>query len=249
MTTSLGPSTRHEQEQLVEFAHTRDARLRNTLVESHLELARLLARRFVNRGETYDDLVQVASLALLKAVERFDPARGVDFSAFATKTVIGELKRHLRDRGWSIRAPRRIQELYLALGPARELLAQNNGRPPTIAELAEAVDATEEAVLEAIEAGQSYRLSSIDAQGHQDDDLSARLGAVDSEMVGADDRLMLGMVLPDLTERERLILSLRFTDGLTQSEIADRIGMSQMHVSRLLAISLVKLRKAFAAEH
>ena len=142
-----------------------------------------------------------------------------------------------------------FQELYLALGPATELLAQNSGRPPTISELAEAVDSTEETVLEAIEAGRSYRLSSIDAQDSRDDDHSARIAEVDPGMVGADDRLMLGIAMADLTERDRTILRLRFTDGLTQSEIADRIGMSQMHVSRLLAISLVKLREAFAAEH
>lgn len=248
MTTSVGRTTRDEAEQFVEFAHTRDERLRNTLVESHLDLAHHLARRFVNRGETYDDLVQVASLALLKAVDRFDPGRGVDFAAFATQTVIGELKRHLRDRGWSVRAPRRVQELYLALGPATEFLTQTNGRPPTVSELAEAVDAGEEAVLEAIEAGRSYRISSIDAPGRQDDGISARLGEVDAGIAGADDRLLLAIFLADLTERERTILRLRFDEGMTQSEIADRIGVSQMHVSRLLASSLVKLRKAFAAE-
>jgi RNA polymerase sigma-B factor len=238
-----------EQGQFVEFAQTRDEQLRNTLVESHLELAQHLARRFVNRGESYEDLVQVASLALLKAVERFDPDRGVDFTTFATGTVIGELKRHLRDRGWSIRAPRRVQELYLALGPATESLTQRNGRPPTISELAEAMDSSEESVLEAIEAGRSYRISSIDAPDRQEGALSARLGAVDTDIAGAEDRVVLAILMADLTERERTILRLRFTESLTQSEIADRVGMSQMHVSRLLATSLVKLRKAFADEH
>jgi RNA polymerase sigma-B factor len=248
VTTSLGRPTQDEREQFVEFAQTRDEQLRNKLVESHLELAHRLARRFVNRGENYEDLVQVASLALLKAVERFDPERGVDFSTFATQTVIGELKRHLRDRGWSIRAPRRVQELYLALGPATELLTQSNGRPPTIAELAEAMDSNEEAVLEAIEAGQSYRVSSIDAPGRQDGALSTRLGQVDAGIAGAEDRLLLAISLADLTERERTILRLRFADGLTQSAIAERIGLSQMHVSRLLATSLAKLRKALGPE-
>jgi RNA polymerase sigma-B factor len=247
--TALGQPTQDERRQFVEFAQTRDEQLRNTLVESHLELAQHLARRFVNRGESYEDLVQVASLALLKAVERFDPERGVDFTTFATRTVIGELKRHLRDRGWSIRAPRRVQELYLALSPTAESLTQSNGRPPTISELAEAMDSSEEAVLEAIEAGRSYRISSIDAPGRQDGALSARLGAVDTGMAGAEDRVLLAIMMAELTERERTILRLRFTESLTQSEIADRVGMSQMHVSRLLSTSLVKLRKAFAAEH
>jgi len=245
---SLGQSTRDAREQFVEFAHTRDERQRNLLVESHLGLAHQLARRFVSRGETYDDLVQVASLALVKAVDRFDPERGVEFSTFATRTVIGELKRHFRDRGWSIRAPRRVQELYLALGPATESLTQSLGRPPTVSEMAESIGSTEEAVLEAIEAGQSYRISSIDAPDRQDGSLSTRLGDVDNSFVGAEDRLLLAISLADLKERERTILNLRFGEGLTQSEIADRIGISQMHVSRLLAASLAKLREAFAAE-
>jgi RNA polymerase sigma-B factor len=240
--------TRDAREQFVEFAHTRDEHRRNELVESHLGLAHQLARRFVSRGETYDDLVQVASLALVKAVDRFDPERGVEFSTFATRTVIGELKRHFRDRGWSIRAPRRVQELYLELGPATESLTQRFGRAPTVSEVAESIGSTEEAVLEAIEAGQSYRISSIDAPDRQDGSISTRLGDVDSGFAGAEDRLLLAISLADLTERERTILNLRFVEGLTQSDIADRIGMSQMHVSRLLATSLAKLREAFAAE-
>jgi RNA polymerase sigma-B factor len=245
---SLGQPTRDAREQFVEFAQTRDEHQRNLLVESHLGLAHQLARRFVSRGETYDDLVQVASLALVKAVDRFDPERGVEFSTFATRTVIGELKRHFRDKGWSIRAPRRVQELYLALGPATESLTQSLGRPPTVSEMAESIGSTEEAVLEAIEAGQSYRISSIDAPDRQDGSLSTRLGDVDDSFVGAEDRLLLAISLADLKERERTILNLRFGEGLTQSEIADRIGISQMHVSRLLAASLAKLREAFAAE-
>ncbi len=245
---SLGQPTRDARDQFVEFAHTRDERQRNLLVESHLGLAHQLARRFVSRGEAYDDLVQVASLALVKAVDRFDPERGVEFSTFATRTVIGELKRHFRDRGWSIRAPRRVQELYLELGPATESLTQTLGRPPTVSEMAESIGSTEEAVLEAIEAGQSYRISSIDAPDRQDGSISTRLGEVDNSFVGAEDRLLLAISLADLKDRERTILNLRFGEGLTQSEIADRIGISQMHVSRLLGASLAKLREAFAAE-
>ena len=214
-------------------------------MESHLGLAHQLARRFASRGENYDDLVQVASLALIKSVERFDPDRGVEFSTFATSTVIGELKRHFRDRGWAIRAPRRVQELYLELGSATESLYQELSRPPTVRELAESIGADEEAVLEAIEAGQSYRTPSIDAPDRNDGTVSDRLGEVDPSLAGVEDRLVLAISLADLPERERAILNLRFVDGLTQSEIAERIGLSQMHVSRLLAVSLTKLREAF----
>jgi RNA polymerase sigma-B factor len=247
MASSARP-TRATREQFVEFALTRDERLRNELVESHLGLAHQLARRFVSRGESYDDLVQVASLALVKSVDRFDPERGVEFSTFATRTVIGELKRHFRDRGWAIRAPRRIQELYLELGPAIETLSQELGRPPTVAEMAESIGASQEAVLEAIEAGQSYRTSSIDAPDRQEGTISDRLGDIESGFGGAEDRLVLAISLADLKERERLILRYRFVDGLSQSEIADRVGISQMHVSRLLVASLAKLREAFERE-
>jgi RNA polymerase sigma-B factor len=247
MASSARP-TRATREQFVEFALTRDERLRNELVESHLGLAHQLARRFVSRGESYDDLVQVASLALVKSVDRFDPDRGVEFSTFATRTVIGELKRHFRDRGWAIRAPRRIQELYLELGPAIETLSQELGRPPTVAEMAESIGASQEAVLEAIEAGQSYRTSSIDAPDRQEGTISDRLGDIETGFGGAEDRLVLAISLADLKERERLILKYRFVDGLSQSEIADRVGISQMHVSRLLVASLAKLREAFERE-
>jgi RNA polymerase sigma-B factor len=247
MASSARP-TRATREQFVEFALTRDERLRNELVESHLGLAHQLARRFVSRGESYDDLVQVASLALVKSVDRFDPDRGVEFSTFATRTVIGELKRHFRDRGWAIRAPRRIQELYLELGPAIETLSQELGRSPTVAEMAESIGASQEAVLEAIEAGQSYRTSSIDAPDRQEGTISDHLGDIESGFGGAEDRLVLAISLADLKERERLILRYRFVDGLSQSEIADRVGISQMHVSRLLVASLAKLREAFERE-
>jgi len=247
MSSPAQPS-RDAREKFEEFAKTGDERVRNELVETHLGLAHQLARRFSSRGETYDDLVQVASLALVKSVDRFDPERGVEFSTFATRTIIGELKRHFRDKGWAIRAPRRIQELYLELGPAIETLTQEHGRPPTVGEMARAVGSSEEAVLEAIEAGQSYRTSSIDAPDRQDGTIGARLGDIDSGFVGTEDRMLLAISLTRLPERERTILNLRFVDGLTQSEIADQIGISQMHVSRLLAASLAKLREAFASE-
>jgi RNA polymerase sigma-B factor len=233
------------REAFLEYADSHDERIRNLLVEEHLGLAHHLARRFTNRGEPYEDLVQVASMGLVKSVDRFDADRGVEFSTFATRTIIGELKRHFRDRGWAIRAPRRIQELYLSLGPSIETLTHELGRPPTVAEIADLLDSSEESVLEAMEAGQRYRTTSIDAPDRQDGTLSSRLGQVDSGYAGTDDRLLLALSLADLPERERTIVNLRFVDGLTQSEIAAQVGLSQMHVSRLLAATLAKLREAF----
>lgn len=236
------------RQKFVEYAETGDRQLRDELVAAHLDLARQLARRFANRGETYDDLAQVASIALIKSVDRFDPERGVEFSTFATRTIIGELKRHFRDRGWAIRAPRRIQELYLELGHVTESMTHELGRPPTISEMAKATRVTEDSVLEALEAGQSYRTSSIDVPDRQDNTMGSRLGEVDPGFSGTEDRLLLAFSLSKLPDRERTILNLRFVDGLTQSQIAARIGISQMHVSRLLASSLAKLREVFNTE-
>lgn len=231
-----------------EYAGSGDERLRNELVEEHLGLAHQLARRFTNRGEPYDDLVQVASMALVKSVDRFEPDRGVEFSTFATRTIIGELKRHFRDKGWAIRAPRRIQELYLAVRPAIESLTQELGRPPTVVEIAETVGASEEAVLEALEASQRYRTASIDAPDRQEGSISLRLGQVDSGYAGTDDRMLLAASVAGLPEREQTIIKLRFVDGLTQSEIATQVGLSQMHVSRLLSSSLAQLKDAFTRD-
>jgi RNA polymerase sigma-B factor len=243
-----GTRTGTTREDFVVFAATRDPALRDRLVEHHLGLAHQLARRFTNRGESHDDLVQVASLALIHAVDRFDPDRGFEFSTFATRTILGELKRHFRDKGWAVRAPRRVQELYLELGKAAEDLAQELGRPATVAELAGRTGATEEAVLEALEAGQGYRATSIDSPDDREGTLASRLGEVDAGFVGTDDHHVLVEAMQGLPPREQAILRLRFVDGLTQSEIAARIGVSQMHVSRLLSASIARLRTSFVPE-
>src|ERR1700722_8228085 len=219
-----------------------DSDARDELITANLGLAQQLARRFLHRGEPLEDLVQVASVALVKSVDRFDPERGVDFAAFATRTIIGELKRHFRDKGWAVRASRRVQELYLELGHATSALSQQLGRNPTVKELAEATGATEEAVIEAIEAGQGYRAASIDASESEEDPLSARLGEHDDNYDSIEDRVLLGPALATLPAREQSILRMRFVEGLTQSEIAAAVGVSQMHVSRLLSSSLQKLR-------
>jgi RNA polymerase sigma-B factor len=209
-----------------------------------MRLAEFLARRFAHRGESADDLRQVALVGLLKAVERFEPDRGLQFSSFATPTITGELKRYFRDRGWAVRVPRRVQELHLELDRTVNELSQELGRPPTPAEIAQRAGVLEEDVLESMEAGSLYRLASIDA-GRSDDETSPspaqRLGEVDPELTAVDDRVAVSEMLAVLPEREQKIVYLRFFEGLTQSEIADEIGISQMHVSRLLVRSLETL--------
>ena len=247
---SLEPNRRDElREQFVAFARERDASLRDELVAAHLGLAEYLARRFANRGGPLDDLVQVASLGLIKAVDRFDPERGVEFSTYATHTIVGELKRHFRDKGWAIRAPRRMQELYLQLGKVVGTLSQELGHSPTIAELAAEVEVSEEEVLEALEAGQAYRSASLDAPvgNEEGETLGAHLGEEDVSLADVESRATLSPLLAQLPPRERLILHLRFFEGLTQSEIATRLNISQMHVSRLLARSVSELRSAAEA--
>ncbi len=230
-----------------EFAETRSPETRASLIEAHLGLAEYLARRFSNRGEPLDDLVQVASVGLLKAVDRFDPERGVEFSTYATHTIVGELKRHFRDKGWAVRAPRRMQELYLRLGKLVSTLSQELGRSPTIPELANEAQVSEEEVLEALEAGQAYRFASLDAPSpgeEEGDSLGTHLGEDDAGMADAEHRVTLSPLLAQLPPREQTILHLRFFEGMTQSEIASRLNISQMHVSRLLARSLAQLRAA-----
>lgn len=239
---------RHLDEVFREFATTRSPVLREELVTAHLDLARQLARRFAHRSEPLDDLVQVASIGLIKAVEGFDPDLGFAFSAYATRTILGELKRHFRDRGWSIRAPRRIQELYLQLGPAVETLSQSLGRSPTVPEVAAAVGADEDEVLEALEAGRGYRSASLDEPGPDGESQQSKLGGEDRGFTAVEERSVLLPALGLLPEREQTILRLRFVDDLTQSEIATRLGISQMHVSRLLSRSLAVLRDVYHQE-
>src|SRR5688500_5743474 len=234
------------REKFVVFAETRDERVRAELIEAHLGLAEYLARRFANRGEPLDDLVQVASLGLVKAVERFDPGRGLEFTTFATPTIVGELKRHFRDKGWAVRVPRRVQELHLRVTRVVDDLSLELGRSPTVTEIAKRAGTTEDEVIEAIDAGSAYRSTSLDAGRGDDDDspgLLGQLGALDPEMASAERRAALGPLIAELPEREQVMLYLRFYEGMTQSEIAKRLGISQMHVSRLLSRSLQRLRE------
>jgi RNA polymerase sigma-B factor len=226
-------------------------RLRGELVELHLPLVEYLARRFRNRGEWLDDLTQVATIGLIKSIDRFDLDRGVEFSTYATPTIVGEIKRHFRDKGWAVRVPRRLQELKLALTKAISDLAQREGRAPTVSELAEHLHMSEEDVLEGLESANAYSTVSLDAPDSGDEDAPAvadSLGMVDDSLEGVEYRESLKPLLERLPPREKKILLLRFFGNLTQSQIAAELGISQMHVSRLLARTLAQLRDGLTAD-
>jgi RNA polymerase sigma-B factor len=225
--------------------------IRSELVELHLPLVEYLARRFRNRGEWLDDLTQVATIGLIKSIDRFDLDRGVEFSTYATPTIVGEIKRHFRDKGWAVRVPRRLQELKLALAKAISELAQNLGRAPTVAELAEHLQMSEEDVLEGLESANAYSTVSLDAPDSGDEDAPAvaeSLGMVDDALEGVEYRESLKPLLEQLPPREKRILLLRFFGNMTQSQIATELGISQMHVSRLLARTLAQLRDGLTSE-
>jgi RNA polymerase sigma-B factor len=226
-------------------------RIRGELVEIHLPLVEYLARRFRNRGEWLDDLTQVATIGLIKSIDRFDLGRGVEFSTYATPTIVGEIKRHFRDKGWAVRVPRRLQELKLALTKAIGDLAQREGRAPTVAELAAHLQMSEEEVLEGLESANAYSTVSLDAPDSGDDDAPAvaeSLGMLDDALEGVEYRESLKPLLERLPPREKKILLLRFFGNMTQSQIATELGISQMHVSRLLARTLTQLRAGLTTE-
>jgi RNA polymerase sigma-B factor len=221
-------------------------RARDELVTLHLPLVQFLARRFRDRGEPLEDLVQVGTIGLIKAVDRFDPGRGVELSTYATPTIVGEIKRHFRDKGWAIRVPRRLQELRMSIGSATAELSQRSGRAPTVAELAAHIGVSEDEIIEGIEGAAAYSTTSLDSHAGADDDaptLADTLGEDDPDLEGVEYRESLKPLLAALPARERRILALRFFHGMTQSEIAAEIGISQMHVSRLLTKSLAVLRQ------
>jgi RNA polymerase sigma-B factor len=226
------------------------AELRNQLVRMHLPLVEHLARRFRNRGEPLDDLTQVATIGMIKSVDRFDPDRGVEFSTYATPTVVGEIKRHFRDKGWAVRVPRRLQELRLALTTATAELSQQHGRSPTVHELAEKLAISEEEVLEGLESANAYSTLSLDVPDTDDESpaVADTLGAEDEALEGVEYRESLKPLLEDLPPREKRILLLRFFGNMTQSQIAQEVGISQMHVSRLLARTLAQLREKLLVE-
>ncbi|MBU8818096.1 RNA polymerase sigma factor SigF [Mycolicibacterium goodii] len=220
-------------------------RQREKIVERCLPLADHIARRFDGRGEPREDLVQVARVGLVNAVNRFDVEAGSDFVSFAVPTIMGEVRRHFRDNSWSVKVPRRLKELHLRLGAATAELSQRLGRAPTASELAQELDMDREEVVEGLIAGSSYNTLSIDSGGGGDEEAPAivdTLGDLDMGLDQIDNRESLRPLLASLPERERTVLVLRFFESMTQTQIAERVGISQMHVSRLLAKSLARLR-------
>lgn len=220
---------------------------REDLVHLHLALVQHCARRFRNRGEPFEDLVQVGTIGLIKSIDRFDLDRGVEFSTYATPTIIGEIKRHFRDKGWAIRVPRRLQELRMHIASATGELTQQLGRSPTPRELAEHIGCSVEEIVEGIESSNAYATLSLDAGDDHDDGAASMLEAIgteDDNLEHVEIRESIKPLLDQLDAREKKILLLRFFKNMTQSQIADEIGVSQMHVSRLLTRTLEELRVA-----
>jgi RNA polymerase sigma-B factor len=247
------------EQHLVLFGRFRDASATETsrlaardgLVALHLPLVEHCARRFRNRGEPFEDLVQVGTIGLIKSIDRFDTERGVEFSTYATPTIIGEIKRYFRDKGWAIRVPRRLQELRMQIGSATAELTQSLGRSPRPRELAEKIGCTVEEIIEGLESSNAYSTLSLDASDDSDDGSSSMLDAIGIDDAGLEHveiRESIKPLLDRLESREKRILLLRFFKNMTQSQIAAEIGVSQMHVSRLLTRTLDSLRASLEEE-
>lgn len=223
-----------------------DVEAREKLVMSHMNLVRFLANKFKNRGEPLDDLIQVGYLGLLKAIDRFDPSRGLEFTTYATPTIMGEIKRHFRDKGWSVRVPRRLQELSAKVNQATDVLTTELQRSPKIEEIAEYLDASVDEVLEAMESSSAYSSVPLEGTGNNDNDdapsVLDRYATEDSALNFTDDRLIIEEALKGFSPRERGVIDLRFLQGMTQIEIAEQLGISQVQVSRLLRRTLKKIQ-------
>ncbi len=235
------------------YAEDRSPTVREELVERFMPLARRLASRYAGGAEPYDDLVQVASVGLVKAIDRFDPARGTAFSTFAVPTILGELKRHFRDRGWSVHVPRDVQERILKVERALAELPSRLGRVPTVDDIAERLEISDEEVLEAMHASQGHHAVSLDAasslaDGEDPAPLSERIGDKELGFETVEYGASIQPTLAEISERDRKVLHLRFVEDMTQSEIAERVGVSQMHVSRILRATLEQLREAVQPE-
>jgi RNA polymerase sigma-B factor len=242
---NLGPNQVEENELLRAYHERGDLAARDKLIEVNLPLARAIARRYAGRGEQLDDLVQVASIGLIKAIDRFDLARGVFFRTYAVPTIVGEIKRHFRDRAWAVHVPRRLKELNQMLSSLIRDLSAQLERSPTISELAAAAGIEEEEVLEAIESGRAYTAESLSAPADEGSELDRMqtLGVVEEAFDRTEDQHLLASGLEMLGERERRIIQLRFYAGLTQTQIANELGISQMHVSRLIRRALETMRE------
>jgi RNA polymerase sigma-B factor len=240
---SAGDGTARVDERFYSYRATKDRDLRNELIEEHRWLAVHCAQRFAHKGEPLDDLVQVAMLGVLKAVERFDPTYGVVFSTFAVPTIVGELRRHFRDTTWAVHVPRRLKDLHHTVNVAVTELGQAFGRSPTVEEIADRAGVPVEEVLETLEAGRSYSRVPLAPPSNDEPDDEPNLGEVDRQMEAAEARMTVAGLMEVLPARERKIVELRFMAGLTQSQIAERVGVSQVQVSRLLRASLAKMNR------
>ncbi|MGH3773179.1 MAG: SigB/SigF/SigG family RNA polymerase sigma factor [Pseudonocardiaceae bacterium] len=244
----LVPLQRHYSELAPE--DPRRQRLREQLISGYLPVAEHIARRFAGRGEPLEDLVQVATVGLINAVDRFEPDRGSDFFSFAVPTITGEVRRHFRDHGWSTRVPRRLKDLHIAIRGTLAELSQQLGRAPRPSEIAEQLGVPLSEVIEGLQAGEAYRSSSLDemlGSGEGNATLGESIGGLDAELALIDDREALRPLLAELAPRDRTILTLRFFRHLTQTQIAEQIGISQMHVSRVLRQTLAFLQERMAS--
>ena len=223
-----------------------DGEARDQLIVSHLNLVRFLASKFKNRGESLEDLVQVGTIGLIKAIDRFDPDRGLEFTTYATPTIMGEIKRHFRDKGWSVRVPRRLQELSAKVNQVSDELTNQLQRSPSVAEIADRLGTTVDEVLEAMESSSAYSSVPLEGGGSSDDDESPSVidhyVTEDADLAASDDRIVLEDAIADFSPREQDVIRMRFVDGLTQVEIAERMGISQVQVSRLLRRTLRRLQ-------
>ncbi|MGC2191936.1 MAG: SigB/SigF/SigG family RNA polymerase sigma factor [Candidatus Dormiibacterota bacterium] len=229
-----------------EYAKTRDPKVREELVPQYAALVHSLARRFAGRGEPLEDLEQVGYLGLIAAINRFDPDLGLEFTTFATPTILGEIKRYFRDKSWAVRVPRRLQETYARVVRTQQELSQELGRSPTVPEIAARLELEPDEVLQALEAGPAQRALSLESpsrQGDGDGELGDRLGAEDENLSRIELQNMLAGAMRHLTPREREIMVLRFVEQLPQTEVARRLGISQMHVSRLQRAALAQLKR------
>ena len=235
-----------EMTQLLQRCKQGDEAARQKLIEGNLRLVLSVIQRFSGRGENPDDLFQVGCIGLIKAIDRFDPERGLEFTTYATPTILGEIKRHFRDKGWSIRVPRRLQELSAKVNQATDELTVELQRSPSVEEIAAKLGVGAEEILEAMESSGAYTSVSLEAGGSSEDDeapaLIDRLGSVDEDLDASDDRMVIDDAISDFSPREQEIVRMRFIDGLTQVEIAKRLGVSQVQVSRLLRRTLRKIQ-------
>ena len=225
---------------------------RDQLIVSHLNLVRFLASKFKNRGESLEDLVQVGTIGLIKAIDRFDPERGLEFTTYATPTIMGEIKRHFRDKGWSVRVPRRLQELSAKVNQATDELTNQLQRSPSVDEVAERVGASVDEVLEAMESSSAYSSVPLEGGSSSEDEESASVidhyVTEDADLAASDDRIVLEEAIADFSPREQEVIHMRFVEGLTQVEIAERLGVSQVQVSRLLRRTLRRIQEKIDPE-